>query len=228
MPPGVFNMVVGTGPEVGEAMVHAHALRAISFTGSNRVGGELYVKAAQRGAKVTCEMGGKNAVIVMPDADLDKAAAAIHGGAFGSTGQRCTATSRVIAHPDIKRALVERLVASAQTHQGRARARHDDGHGAVDCGQAVVHGDGLHRDRQAGRRDAPHRRHAPGPSRAGLLHRPDDLRRCRSGDADLQGRDLRAGAVGGRGLDPGRGADRRPTASSTASPRRSSRKTSPR
>jgi len=114
MPPGVFNMVVGTGPEVGEAMVHATALRAISFTGSNRVGQELYVKAARRGAKVTCEMGGKNAVIVMPDADLDKAATAIHGGAFGSTGQRCTATSRVIAHPDVKQALVERLVASAQ------------------------------------------------------------------------------------------------------------------
>jgi acyl-CoA reductase-like NAD-dependent aldehyde dehydrogenase len=113
LPPGVFNMLVGTGPEVGEAMVAAPQLRAISFTGSNRVGGELYVKAAQRGAKVTCEMGGKNAVIVMPDADLDKAATAIHGGAFGSTGQRCTATSRVIAHPDIKNALVDRLVAMA-------------------------------------------------------------------------------------------------------------------
>ena len=114
LPPGVFNMLVGTGPEVGEAMVAAPQLRAISFTGSNRVGGALYVKAAQRGAKVTCEMGGKNAVIVMPDADLDKAAAAIHGGAFGSTGQRCTATSRVIAHADIKAALVERLVAAAK------------------------------------------------------------------------------------------------------------------
>ena len=114
LPPGVFNMLVGTGPEVGEAMVHAPELRAISFTGSNRVGGDLYVKAAKRGAKVTCEMGGKNAVIVMPDADLDKAATAIHGGAFGSTGQRCTATSRVIAHPDVKRALVDRLVASAE------------------------------------------------------------------------------------------------------------------
>ena len=113
LPPGVFNMLVGTGPGVGEAMVAAPELRAISFTGSNRVGGALYVKAAQRGAKVTCEMGGKNAVIVMPDADLDKAAIAIHGGAFGSTGQRCTATSRVIAHPDIKTALVDRLVAMA-------------------------------------------------------------------------------------------------------------------
>lgn len=114
LPPGVFNLLVGTGPEVGEAMVAAPELRAISFTGSNRVGNALYVKAAQRGAKVTCEMGGKNAVIVMPDADLDKAATAIHGGAFGSTGQRCTATSRVIAHPDVKNALVDRLVAAAK------------------------------------------------------------------------------------------------------------------
>jgi aldehyde dehydrogenase (NAD+) len=114
VPPGIFNMVVGRGREVGEAMVHAPELRAISFTGSNAVGGDLYVKAAKRGAKVTCEMGGKNAVIVMPDADLDKAAVAIHGGAFGSTGQRCTATSRVLAHPDVKDRLLERLVASAQ------------------------------------------------------------------------------------------------------------------
>ena len=114
LPPGVFNMLVGTGREVGEAMVNAKELRAISFTGSNNVGNALYVKAAQRGAKVTCEMGGKNAVIVMPDADLDMAATAIHGGAFGSSGQRCTATSRVIAHPDIKSALVDRLVAAAK------------------------------------------------------------------------------------------------------------------
>ena len=114
LPPGVFNMLVGSGSDVGEAMVAAPELRAISFTGSNKIGGALYVKAAQRGAKVTCEMGGKNAVIVMPDADLDKAATAIHGGAFGSTGQRCTATSRVIAHADVKNALVERLVAAAK------------------------------------------------------------------------------------------------------------------
>jgi aldehyde dehydrogenase (NAD+) len=107
-------MVVGSGSVVGEAMVHSPVLRAISFTGSNEVGGALYAKAAQRGAKVTCEMGGKNAVIVMPDADLDKAATAIHGGAFGSTGQRCTATSRVIASPSVKDALVDRLVDGAK------------------------------------------------------------------------------------------------------------------
>src|SRR5262245_5541703 len=114
LPPGVFNVLVGPGSVVGEAMVNSPALRAVSFTGSNEVGGALYAKAAQRGAKVTCEMGGKNAVIVMADADLDKAAVAIHGGAFGSTGQRCTATSRVIANPDIKNALVDRLVDAAK------------------------------------------------------------------------------------------------------------------
>src|SRR5918995_6802835 len=114
LPPGVFNMVVGSGSVVGETLVNSPTIRAVSFTGSNEIGGALYVKAAQRGAKVTCEMGGKNAVIVMADADLDKAAVAIHGGAFGSTGQRCTATSRVIANPSIKEALLERLVAAAK------------------------------------------------------------------------------------------------------------------
>jgi alpha-ketoglutaric semialdehyde dehydrogenase len=114
LPPGVFNMLVGAGSVVGEALVNSSALRAISFTGSNEVGGALYTKAAQRGAKVTCKMGGKNAVIVMADADLDKAAIAIHGGAFGSTGQRCTATSRVIANPAIKDALVEQLIEAAK------------------------------------------------------------------------------------------------------------------
>ncbi len=114
MPAGVFNMVVGRGSTVGEAIVNAPEIRAVSFTGSNGVGSALYVKAAQRGAKVTCEMGGKNAVIVLPDADLDKAATAIHGGAFGSTGQRCTATSRVIAAPQVKDELVERLADKAR------------------------------------------------------------------------------------------------------------------
>lgn len=114
LPPGVFNMVVGSGSVVGEAIVSASAIRAVSFTGSNAVGNALYVKAAARGIKVTCEMGGKNAVIVMPDADLDKAATAIHGGAFGSTGQRCTATSRVLAHPAVKEGLLERLVDKAE------------------------------------------------------------------------------------------------------------------
>jgi aldehyde dehydrogenase (NAD+) len=114
VPPGVFNIVVGSGSDVGEAIVSSPDIAAVSFTGSNAIGSDLYVKAASRGAKVTCEMGGKNAVIVLPDADLDKAAVAIRDGAFGSTGQRCTATSRVIAHESTKEALLERLVGFAK------------------------------------------------------------------------------------------------------------------
>ncbi len=132
LPAGVFNMIVGPGSVVGEAIVHAPEVKAVSFTGSNAVGGALAAKAAQRGVKVTCEMGGKNAVIVLADADLDKAATAIHGGAFGSTGQRCTATSRVIAHPSVKDALVERLKAKAEAIRVGDGLRDD-----VDMGPAV-------------------------------------------------------------------------------------------
>lgn len=109
LPPGVFNVVVGPGSTVGEAIVSSPHIPIVSFTGSNDIGSSLYIKAASRGAKVTCEMGGKNAVIVMPDADLEKAAVAIRDGAFGSTGQRCTATSRVIALESTKDELLERI-----------------------------------------------------------------------------------------------------------------------
>lgn len=113
LPPGVLNMVVGSGAVVGNAIVSAQETRAISFTGSNEVGSALYQQAAKLGKKVTCEMGGKNAVVVLPDADLNKAVNAIIGGAFGSTGQRCTATSRVLAAPEVKNALVEKLAERA-------------------------------------------------------------------------------------------------------------------
>ncbi len=113
VPAGVFNLVVGPGSVVGNALVDHPDVRALSFTGSNAVGAALYAQAARRGAKVTCEMGGKNAVIVMADANLEKAATAIVSGAFGSTGQRCTATSRVVAHHAIKDALVGQVGALA-------------------------------------------------------------------------------------------------------------------
>jgi aldehyde dehydrogenase (NAD+) len=106
----VLNLVHG-GPEVGEAIVTDPAVRAISFTGSTEVGKLINCKAAERLAKVQLEMGGKNACIVMADADLDKAARDIVAGAFGSTGQRCTATSRVVADRKVSGPLVERLLA---------------------------------------------------------------------------------------------------------------------
>jgi aldehyde dehydrogenase (NAD+) len=115
LPKGVLTIVVGPGPEVGDALVTHPAVRAVSFTGSCEIGGEVYARAARRLAKVTCEMGGKNAVVVMPDADLELAAAGIVQGAFGSTGQRCTATSLCVVHRDVKSRLVDAIV-------GRARA----------------------------------------------------------------------------------------------------------
>src|SRR5205814_159601 len=84
------------------------------FTGSNEVGLRLYQRVAARGVKVTLEMGGKNPVLVMDDADLDLAVEGIVQGAFGSTGQRCTATARVVTTPSIAPKLTEALVERAR------------------------------------------------------------------------------------------------------------------
>ena len=86
LPPGVINVVTGPGGAIGNALVDDPRIRAVSFTGSNSVGLKLYERAARRGIKVTCEMGGKNPVVVLDDADVDLAAAGILQGAFGSTG----------------------------------------------------------------------------------------------------------------------------------------------
>jgi len=114
LPPGVLNLVTGPGGAVGNALVDDPRIRAISFTGSNSVGLALYERAARRGARVTAEMGGKNPVVVLDDADLDLAVEGILQGAFGSTGQRCTATSRVVATSGIAGKLTEALVALAR------------------------------------------------------------------------------------------------------------------
>jgi alpha-ketoglutaric semialdehyde dehydrogenase len=114
LPDGVLQILPGSGGEVGNALVDHPDVRAVSFTGSTAIGSDVYARAARRLAKVTCEMGGKNAVVVMPDADLDVAATGIASGAFGSTGQRCTATSLCVAHRDVAGGLVERIVAYAK------------------------------------------------------------------------------------------------------------------
>src|SRR5947209_15785240 len=110
LPPGVLNVVTGPGGAVGNALVDDPRIRAISFTGSNEIGIRLYQRVAGRGVKVTLEMGGKNPVIVMDDADIELASEGILQGAFGSTGQRCTATSRVVATPAVASKLTEALV----------------------------------------------------------------------------------------------------------------------
>jgi len=114
VPAGVFNVVHGTGPGVGWPLVQHAGVDVVSFTGSNAVGTKIAVEAARLGKRVSLEMGGKNAVIVMDDADLTLAANAVAWGAFGTTGQRCTATSRVIVHERVHDELVRLVVQRAQ------------------------------------------------------------------------------------------------------------------
>jgi acyl-CoA reductase-like NAD-dependent aldehyde dehydrogenase len=96
LPPGVLNLITGAGSEVGDELVVNPDVRAISFTGSNEVGSNLYAQGALRMKKCQCEMGGKNPLVVLADADLQLAMESALFGAFASTGQRCTATSRVV------------------------------------------------------------------------------------------------------------------------------------
>ncbi|WP_291731419.1 aldehyde dehydrogenase family protein [Leisingera sp. F5] len=110
-PAGVFNLVMGRGSVVGDAIATHADVNAMSFTGSVPVGRALAVTAAQTMKKIQLEMGGKNPMVVMDDANLDIAVSAVLNGAFFSTGQRCTASSRIVVQAGIHDAFVERLTA---------------------------------------------------------------------------------------------------------------------
>ncbi len=114
LPPGVVNIVHGFGPDAGAPLVEHPDVRAISFTGSSEVGRIVGQVAAANFKPCSLEMGGKNAMIVMDDANLDLAVEGALWGAFGTTGQRCTATSRILLHKKIARAFTEQLVARAK------------------------------------------------------------------------------------------------------------------
>src|SRR6266550_3146945 len=113
IPPGVLNLIIGSGSEAGDAIINHPAVKAVSFTGSNQVGIRLYEEVSRRGAKVQCEMGGKNPVVIMEDADMDLAVESTAQGAFGSSGQRCTATSRAVVVNDVADEFIERIARRA-------------------------------------------------------------------------------------------------------------------
>ncbi len=113
-PAGVFNLVMGRGSVVGDAIVNHPKVDAISFTGSVPVGQNLAAQAARGMKKIQLEMGGKNPMVVLDDADLDVAVPAVLNGAFFSTGQRCTASSRIVVEAGIHDAFVERLTTEMQ------------------------------------------------------------------------------------------------------------------
>ncbi len=112
-PKGVFNLVMGPGSSVGQRIVDHPGINAISFTGSVGTGKRIGLRAMELGKKVQLEMGGKNPLVVLDDADLDLAVNAAINGAFFSTGQRCTASSRIIVTAGIHDKFVEKFKAAA-------------------------------------------------------------------------------------------------------------------
>jgi acyl-CoA reductase-like NAD-dependent aldehyde dehydrogenase len=113
-PPGVVNLVTGGGAEVGDAIVESPDVRVISFTGASATGKRIAERAGRRLKRLALELGGKNAIVVLADADLDLAVDGIVWSAFGTTGQRCTACSRVIVERAVESALLMKLEARAR------------------------------------------------------------------------------------------------------------------
>ena len=168
LPPGVLNVVTGSGSTVGDVLVEHPDVAIISFTGSTSTGLAIAEKCARAGKRVSLEMGGKNAAIVMDDADLDLATDALIWSAFGTSGQRCTACSRIITHTAARRELTERLAtrtAALRLGDGLlpstdvgpvvSEAQLDSIHGYVEVGKRegarVVVGGGRARDGELGR-----------------------------------------------------------------------------
>ena len=114
IPKGLFSLVMGAGSDVGQKLVEHRGINAISFTGSVPVGRGIAQAAVGNFTKLQMEMGSKNALAVMDDGDLDLAVAVALGGAFGGTGQKCTASSRLVVHQAVHDAFVEKLVAGAK------------------------------------------------------------------------------------------------------------------
>jgi alpha-ketoglutaric semialdehyde dehydrogenase len=114
LPKGVLNVVLGDGRAVGGELATHPAVVALSFTGSYKVGTQIYQQLAQRMARAQMEMGGKNPTIVLADADLDLAATLVVKAGYGLTGQACTATSRVIVEKSVAAALTEKIAAKAK------------------------------------------------------------------------------------------------------------------
>jgi alpha-ketoglutaric semialdehyde dehydrogenase len=112
LPKGVLNLVMGRGSSVGQVFLESRDVNGISFTGSVQTGGKVAMACAARGAKFQLEMGGKNPLVVLDDANLDAAVGAAIDGAYYQTGQRCTASSRLIVQKGVHDAFADKMVAA--------------------------------------------------------------------------------------------------------------------
>lgn len=134
-PPGVVNLVMGAGGDVGMPLVKHPDVRVVSFTGSVETGQEIASVAGRMMKRLCCELGGKNAIVVLDDADLDLLVDGVVWGAFGTTGQRCTATSRLILHERIHDDFLRRFLGRV------AMLKLGNGlHGDTDVGPVVNEG----------------------------------------------------------------------------------------
>ena len=115
LPPGVFNVVTGYGPTAGQPLLENEKVKMISFTGSTATGKIVATTCAEQMKPYSLEMGGKNGIVVMDDADIDLAVEGVVWGAFGTTGQRCTACSRVMVHKDVYHEFVDKLLEKTKT-----------------------------------------------------------------------------------------------------------------
>ena len=115
LPAGVFNVVTGYGPSAGMPLVQHKDVKMVSFTGSTATGKKVATACAELGKQYSLEMGGKNGIVVMDDADIDLAVEGVAFGAFGTTGQRCTACSRVFVHESVEEEFVEKLKEKAES-----------------------------------------------------------------------------------------------------------------
>jgi len=131
LPPGVFNVVTGSGGEVGDPLVSHPDVKVVSYTGSTEVGRQISIAVAPTFKRLHLEMGGKNAILVMDDADVDLAVDGAVWGAFGTTGQRCTASSRLLVQRGVYDEFVQKLEARAKS------LRVGNGLGDVDMGPCV-------------------------------------------------------------------------------------------
>ncbi len=183
LPPGVFNVVTGSGSKVGNPLLKDPRVKVVSFTGSTSVGRAINEACAPSFKHVHLEMGGKNPIIVLDDANLELAVDGAIWGAFGTSGQRCTASSRLLVH----RKVVEEVHRDARRArcgaQGRQRTRREERDGPGDQREPARHGSRLHLDRQGRGREGRRGRqasHRQGP-RQGLVRRPHRFRATATG-----------------------------------------------
>ena len=154
IPRGVVNMVTGDGDAVGTPLTTDPRVRVVSFTGSTHVGRIVNQAAAPGFKKVHLEMGGKNVIMIMDDADLELAVDGCLWGGFGTTGQRCTAASRVVVHEKVYRSFVDQFVARAAVARRRGRPAARDPDGAVEQREPAADGHEVRAHRTRRRRHA--------------------------------------------------------------------------